>query len=195
MIATGPLPTRTAFPGSTVGDESVANDGESRAPVVDLALMDLPRSPLREGRDLEELELDETEYEDASPGPVITLRGPGGLPLFGSSIENSEHTMRPAISSALISKLKTLDLSNVRIGDDGAEWIANENQLSNLKRLRLRGCGFSTRGAIALSQSPLNWSLEELDLIHNPFSARIRAQLQERFGSAVKFWHEVDNVR
>ena len=107
----------------------------------------------------------------------------------------SNQQFQTLISSDPISKLKTLDLSNLRIGDEGAERIANEIQLSNLKRLRLRGCGFTGNGAIALSQSPLNWSLEELDLIHNSTSASSRAQLQERYGSAVKFWHEGENVQ
>ena len=100
LVATGPLPSRAGFPGRTTGDVSALNEGENRAPVVDLALMDLPRSPLREGQDFEERERDGLEWEGSPEGPVITLRGPGGLPLFGSSIENSEQTTRPVISFA-----------------------------------------------------------------------------------------------
>ena len=103
-VATGPLPSRAGIPGRTMGDESASTEGENRAPVIDLALMDLPRSPRREGRDLGELEIDGNEWEGSPEGPVITLRGPGGLPLFGSSIENAERTRRIVNSNAPTAK-------------------------------------------------------------------------------------------
>jgi len=93
-VATGPLPSRAIFfPTTGLEGDSRSIDRANPSPFVDMALMDLPASPSRESlvenekESQAEEELTVVAEEDFSQnGPVVSLRGPGGFPLFGTTI-------------------------------------------------------------------------------------------------------------
>jgi len=107
LVATGPLPSRTGLPGRALSDEPASNERSNGAPVIDLALMDLPRSPQPDTLNFDEPVLDGTESQGSPEGPLVSLRGPGGLPLFGSSIEITGPIARPMVSFAQTPRIQS----------------------------------------------------------------------------------------
>ncbi len=63
-------------------------------------------------------------------------------------------------------RLRHLDLSRSRLGDEGASLLATSDALRGLQSLRLSDCGLSAAGATALATSTLR-SLRRLDLCGN----------------------------
>ena len=85
------------------------------------------------------------------------------------------------------SRLHTLDLSNVRLGDRGIMSLTDAELLKTVRVLRLRNCQIGDDGATDFANTWFDWSLTELDVTHNPLSESAVARLRARFGDAVKF--------
>jgi uncharacterized protein (TIGR02996 family) len=65
-------------------------------------------------------------------------------------------------------RLRELDLSHNRLGDDGARILARSPHLASLRVLRLGDCEIGDEGARALAESPYLHQLVRLDLGSNP---------------------------
>ncbi len=90
------------------------------------------------------------------------------------------------LSSPLLTKLDTLDLADVKLGQTVPALVSRSRFARSLRSLRLRGCGITDEGARQLSAVPFDWPLEELDVAYNPIGPMGLAALHDRFGSAVR---------
>jgi hypothetical protein len=101
-VATGPLPSRAAAPlgGILASGDPVPVVDPHDAAVVDLALTDLSQSGDAQAEILaiQEAFAPEDESPTRSRGPLVSLRGPGGSPLFGTSLTGES---RPTFPSGL----------------------------------------------------------------------------------------------
>lgn len=95
-----------------------------------------------------------------------------------------EHFIRLIGSDGLL-RLATLDLSDRKLGDEAVSLLAGSPQVRNLHVLRLRGCGFTHAGAIALVRSPFLSRLRTLDVSYNALGPAALAALRERFGEGL----------
>jgi uncharacterized protein (TIGR02996 family) len=84
-------------------------------------------------------------------------------------------------------RLRTLDLSNVYLGDRGAIALADAESLKSIRVLRLRNCRIHDAGAKAFPTPWFAWPLTELDVTHNPLSESAVERLRARYGDAVRF--------
>jgi uncharacterized protein (TIGR02996 family) len=92
------------------------------------------------------------------------------------------------LRSRYVARLRTLDLSDRKIGDAGATDIAACRRIAPLKCLRLRACNCTDVGAYCLAYAPFDWPLQELDVSLNRLSPVGVLSLQSRFGhDVVKF--------
>lgn len=89
------------------------------------------------------------------------------------------------IGSDVLLRLATLDLSDRKLGDEAVSLLAGSPPLRNLRVLRLRGCGFTHAGAIALVRSPFLSGLRTLDVSYNALGPAALAALRERFGEGL----------
>jgi uncharacterized protein (TIGR02996 family) len=78
-------------------------------------------------------------------------------------------------------RLRALDLSDRRLGDDVARVLARR-ACGGLRVLRLSGCGLTDVGAGLLAKGP--WELTEVDVRHNEIGPAGLRALRERFGGA-----------
>ncbi len=112
LVATGPLPNRGVFlPIVDQGEDSRKSvDLTNSAPVVDLALMDLPRSKFSETGESTWDDDSLTEVKGSPSSPVVTLRGPGGFPLIGTSVDLTVPAIRSSVSFAQVSAVQLVPL-------------------------------------------------------------------------------------
>lgn len=100
----------------------------------------------------------------------------------------SPDEFRELFQSPYVGRLRTLDLSDRRIGDRGLDRIRRAKPLDGVRRLRLRACNLSDRGAVRFAETASVRSLEELDVSLNDLSPECVELLRDRFGrSVVKF--------
>ena len=87
-----------------------------------------------------------------------------------------------------LTQLRTLDLSDRKIGDAGATDIVACQRLAHLRGIRLRACNLTDTGACRIAYARFDWPLEELDVSLNGLSPLGLLSLQSRFGhDVVKF--------
>jgi uncharacterized protein (TIGR02996 family) len=92
---------------------------------------------------------------------------------------------RRLMNSPRLARLRGLDLSDRRLGDD-VVWGLLRSQFSPaLRELRLRGCGITDVGAVLFTGESFARRLRELDLSHNPISTDLLDVLRERYGDVL----------
>ncbi len=89
------------------------------------------------------------------------------------------------LASPFLARLDCLDLSDRRLGDPAVFGVAGAETVRGLRSLRLRGCGFTHSGAMALANSPFLSGLRFLDVSHNSLSPVAVSALRQRFGEGV----------
>ncbi|WP_171470085.1 TIGR02996 domain-containing protein [Frigoriglobus tundricola] len=82
-------------------------------------------------------------------------------------------------------RLRSLELSDQRLGDSVALVLTRQPAVAALTRLRLRGCGLTDAGACRLADADFDWPLRELDVSLNSLSPYGVAALRARFGEAI----------
>ena len=82
-------------------------------------------------------------------------------------------------------RLRALDVCDQRFGAGGVACLIRSPHLPHLRHLLLPGCNIDHTGAELLWAS--GWTLELLDLRHNPLPPASRSLLHHRFGDAVRF--------
>jgi uncharacterized protein (TIGR02996 family) len=99
-----------------------------------------------------------------------------------SELDLSVNDLGPAVAehlaSAMSLRLRSLDLRQCRLGDEGIMLLASWPGLANLRRLCLNFNDISDTGADALAASPYLGRLAVLDLGHNDLSPEAEARLR-----------------
>lgn len=83
--------------------------------------------------------------------------------------------------------LRTLELSEISLGDKGTESLARVGALSVLEELSLYNNGIGNRGARALAASPHLAGLAKLGIGGNPMNRHGQGALRERFGERARW--------
>lgn len=106
--------------------------------------------------------------------------------LHASGCNIGPRGLRALLRSGALRGLRRLDLSENRLGDDGAAAIAS-TPLPNLRELALSVNGIGRPGALALVASPHLDGLTRLSLSGNRLGRSAELDLEERFGRRVSF--------